>query len=140
MRGFAPQLHEGKVELAMDAAVRGGFKLVEFTMTTPGWADAVANFAKRTDVMMGVGDGAERFDAKKAMDAGSRFIVSPILIPSVVEWCKENTIVCMPGCQTPTELHYAYTLGAPIQKLFPGVAGGPGLGESCLFGVAALEN
>ena len=64
-------LHEGKVELAMDAAVRGGFKLVEFTMTTPGWADAVANFAKRTDVMMGVGTvlsvGRRR---KKAMDAG----------------------------------------------------------------------
>lgn len=118
-------LHEGKVELAMDAAVRGGFKLVEFTMTTPGWADAVANFAKRTDVMMGVGTVLSVDDAKKAMDAGSRFIVSPILIPSVVEWCKENTIVCMPGCQTPTELHYAYTLGAPIQKLFPGVAGGP---------------
>ena len=118
-------LHEGKAELAMDAAVRGGFKVVEFTLTTPGCLDAVSNFAKRTDVMTGVGTVMNVEDAKKAMDAGSRFIVSPILIPEVVEWCKANNIVCMPGCQTPTELHYAYTLGAPIQKLFPGVAGGP---------------
>ena len=118
-------LHEGKAELAMDAAVRGGFKLAEFTLTTPGCLDAVANFAKRTDVLTGVGTVMNVDDAKKAMDAGSRFIVSPVLIPAVVEWCKENNIVCMPGCQTPTELHYAYTLGAPIQKLFPGVAGGP---------------
>ena len=118
-------MHEGKAELAMDAAVRGGFKLAEFTMTTPGWEDAVSNFAKRTDVLTGVGTCLTVADAKRAMDVGSRFIVSPVLIPAIVTWCKENNIVCMPGCQTPTELHYAYTLGAPIQKLFPGVAGGP---------------
>ena len=118
-------MHEGKAELAMDAAVKGGFKLAEFTLTTPGCLDAVSNFAKRTDVLTGCGTVLNVDDAKKAMDAGSRFIVSPVLIPEVVEWCKENNIVCMPGCQTPTELHYAYTLGAPIQKLFPGVAGGP---------------
>jgi len=118
-------MHEGKAELAMDAAVRGGFKLAEFTMTTPGWEDAVSNFAKRTDVLTGVGTCLTVADAKRAMDVGSRFIVSPVLIPAIVTWCKENNIVCMPGCQTPTELHYAYTLGAPIQRLFPGVAGGP---------------
>merc|ERR1711957_300497 len=33
---------------------------------------------------------------------------------------------CAPGCQTPTELVSAYRHGAPLQKLFPGVAGGPG--------------
>ena len=87
--------------------------------------DAVSNFAKRTDVLTGCGTVMNVDDAKKAMDAGSRFIVSPVLIPEVVEWCKENNIVCMQGCQTPTELHYAYTFGALIQKLFPGVAGGP---------------
>lgn len=40
--------------------------------------------------------------------------------------CKERNIVCVPGCQTPTELINAYRAGAPLQKLFPGVAGGPG--------------
>ena len=30
-----------------------------------------------------------------------------------------------PGCQTPTEMIQAFKLGAPIQKLFPGVMGGP---------------
>ena len=64
-------------------------------------------------------------DAKRAMDAGAKFIVSPVIVPEVVQWCAENMIVCAPGCQTPTEMVQAWKLGAPIQKLFPGVMGGP---------------
>ena len=42
---------------AMQAAVDGGFKLIEFTLTTPGCLDSVAEFAAKKDsgVMMGVG-------------------------------------------------------------------------------------
>merc|ERR1712205_16806 len=61
----------------------------------------------------------------RAMDAGAKFIVSPVIVPEVVQWCAENMIVCPPGCQTPSEMVQAWKLGAPIQKLFPGVAGGP---------------
>jgi 2-dehydro-3-deoxyphosphogluconate aldolase/(4S)-4-hydroxy-2-oxoglutarate aldolase len=111
---------------AMTAAVAGGFKLIEFTLTTPGCLDSVAEFASRGgDVMMGVGTVMSVQDAKDAMDAGAKFIVSPVLIPEVVEWCAANKIVCAPGCNTPTEMFQAWKLGAPIQKLFPGVAGGP---------------
>jgi len=35
-----------------------------------------------------------------------------------------NNIVIIPGCQTPTEAYNAYKAGAPVQKIFPGVAGG----------------
>lgn len=116
---------EGAAYNAMDAAVKGGFKLAEFTLTTPGCLDALSRFASRTDVLTGCGTILNIDDAKRAMDAGAKFIVSPVLIPEVVEWCAANKIVCAPGCQTPSELYRAYTLGAPIQKLFPGVAGGP---------------
>ena len=110
---------------AMNAAVDGGFKLVEFTLTTPGCLDSVAEYASRKDVLTGVGTVMTVDDAKRALDAGAQFIVSPVLIPEVVEWCAANKIVCAPGCQTPSEMVQAWKLGAPIQKLFPGVAGGP---------------
>jgi 2-dehydro-3-deoxyphosphogluconate aldolase/(4S)-4-hydroxy-2-oxoglutarate aldolase len=116
---------EGAAYDAMDAAVKGGFRLAEFTLTTPGCLDAVSRFASRTDVLTGCGTILNVDDAKQAMDAGSKFIVSPILVPEVIEWCAANKIVCIPGCTTPSELYRAYTLGAPVQKLFPGVAGGP---------------
>ena len=110
---------------AMNAAVDGGFKLVEFTLTTPGCLDSVSEYASRKDVLTGVGTVMTVDDAKRALDAGAQFIVSPVLIPEVVEWCAANKIVCAPGCQTPSEMVQAWKLGAPIQKLFPGVAGGP---------------
>eukprot|EP00631_Chrysoreinhardia_giraudii_P003372 CAMPEP_0197422536 /NCGR_PEP_ID=MMETSP1170-20131217/16510_1 /TAXON_ID=54406 /ORGANISM="Sarcinochrysis sp, Strain CCMP770" /LENGTH=242 /DNA_ID=CAMNT_0042949879 /DNA_START=6 /DNA_END=734 /DNA_ORIENTATION=+ len=110
---------------AMEAAIAGGFQIAEFTMTTPGCLDTLADFRTKYDgkVMVGCGTVMTTVEAEAAMDAGAEFIISPILIPDVVTWCVDRNIVCVPGCQTPTELHQAHKLGAPIQKVFPGVAG-----------------
>merc|ERR1712048_957362 len=51
--------------------------------------------------------------------------VAPIMMPDVIQWCAVRNIVCIPGCATPTELYNAYLNGSPLQKVFPGVAGGP---------------
>lgn len=113
---------------AMQAAIDGGFKICEFTLTTPSCLDHLADFRQKYDgkVMIGCGTILTPEDAAAAIDAGSEFIITPVMVPDVIEWCKERNIVCVPGCQTPTELVNAYRHGAPLQKLFPGVAGGPG--------------
>ena len=112
---------------AMQAAIDGGFMNAEFTLTTPGCLDLVADFRKKYDgkVMIGCGTIMDIEDAQNALDAGAEFIIMPVLVPEVVTWCRERNIVSIPGCCTPTELYTAYRAGAPIQKLFPGVAGGP---------------
>ena len=111
----------------MQAAIDGGFKIVEFTLTTPDCLDHLSDFRAKYDgdVMVGCGTIMNTGDAERAIDAGSQFIITPVMLPDVIEWCKERNIVCVPGCQTPTELTMAYRHGAPLQKLFPGVAGGP---------------
>ena len=53
------------------------------------------------------------------------YLIPWSMLPDVIEWCRDRNIVCVPGCQTHTELTMAYRHGAPLQKLFPGVAGGP---------------
>ena len=58
-------------------------------------------------------------------DIASHIYYYPCSVLSVIEWCAARNIVSVPGCQTPTELVNAYRHGAPLQKLFPGVAGGP---------------
>lgn len=112
---------------AMQAAIDGGFEICEFTLTTPDCLHHLSNFRQKYDgkVMIGCGTILTIEDAQAAMDAGSEFIITPVMVPDVIEWCKERNIVCVPGCQTPTELVMAYRHGAPLQKLFPGVAGGP---------------
>jgi len=112
---------------AMQAAIDGGFKITEFTLTTPDCLQHLSDFRTKYDgdVMVGCGTILTTEDAEKAVDAGSEFIITPVMLPDVIEWCAARNIVCVPGCQTPTELVNAYRHGAPLQKLFPGVAGGP---------------
>ena len=112
---------------AMQAAIDGGFKICEFTLTTPDCLSHLSDFRTKYDgdVMIGCGTIMNIEDAENAIDAGSEFIITPVMLPDVIEWCAERNIVCVPGCQTPTELLNAYRHGAPLQKLFPGVAGGP---------------
>ena len=109
----------------MQAAIEGGFKIAEFTLTTPGCLDTLADFRAKYDgdVMVGCGTIMNTTDAEAACDAGAEFIITPVLVPEVVEWCVQRDIVIIPGCQTPTEAYNAYKLGAPLQKIFPGVAG-----------------
>jgi len=112
---------------AMQAAIDGGFNIVEFTLTTPGCLDLVADFRKKYDgkIMIGCGTIMDIEDAQNALDAGAEFIVMPVSVPEVIRWCAGRNVVSIPGCTSPTELYAAYRNGAPIQKLFPGVAGGP---------------
>jgi Entner-Doudoroff aldolase len=112
----------------MQAAIDGGFEIVEFTLTTPDCLTHLHNFRTKYDgkVMVGCGTILTVEDAQHAIDAGAEFIITPVMLPDVIEWCKLRNIVSVPGCQTPTELVQAYRHGAPLQKLFPGVAGGPG--------------
>ena len=100
--------------------------LPQFTLTTPGCLDRVSEFRSKLDgkVMVGCGTVMDIDDAKAAMDAGSEFLVAPVMVPEVVTWCRMHNIVIIPGCQTPTEAYNAYKAGAPVQKIFPGVAGG----------------
>lgn len=113
---------------AMQAAIDGGFSICEFTLTTPDCLEHLASFREKYDgkgVMVGCGTILTIADAERAVDAGSEFIITPVMLPDVIGWCRDRHIVCVPGCQTPTELVMAYRAGAPLQKLFPGVAGGP---------------
>jgi|Transcript_9895 2-dehydro-3-deoxyphosphogluconate aldolase/(4S)-4-hydroxy-2-oxoglutarate aldolase len=112
---------------AMQAAIDGGFKIAEFTLTTPDCLDHLSAFREKYegDVMVGCGTILSPEDAANAVDAGAEFIITPVMLPDVIQWCAERNIVCVPGCQTPTEMVNAYRAGAPLQKLFPGVAGGP---------------
>mmetsp|Transcript_36522 Transcript_36522/g.87087 ORF Transcript_36522/g.87087 Transcript_36522/m.87087 type:complete len:256 (-) Transcript_36522:179-946(-) len=113
---------------AMQASIDGGFKIVEFTLTTPDCLQHLSDFRAKYDgdVMVGCGTIMNTTDAENAVDAGAEFIITPVMLPDVIEWCAARNVVVVPGCQTPTEMVTAYRAGAPLQKLFPGVAGGAG--------------
>ena len=110
---------------AMDAAIRGGFRIVEFTLNTPGALERIAEFSRRDDVVVGAGTVLTVEDARDAVRAGASFLVSPVVDTEVIEAASTLGVAAIPGCHTPTEMLAAHRAGAPLQKLFPAPASGP---------------
>ena len=107
-------------EQAMAAAVEGGFKVIEFTLTTPGAMELITQFRAMDDgLIAGAGTVMTPQTADKAVKAGAQFIVSPVFDPAVVKRCGELDVVAIPGTQTPTEMQQAHEAGADFVKLFP---------------------
>ena len=116
---------EGRARLAMDAAVRGGFRAVEVTLTTPGALAIIADLARRTELVVGAGTVLTVEQARAAAGAGARFLVSPVVDEAVIGAAAELGVDSIPGAATPTEMWRAHRAGAPLVKLFPAPAGGP---------------
>ena len=109
---------------AMEAAVRGGFEVIEFTLTTPGAFELIGEFARRPGIVVGAGTVLTTDDADRAVEAGARFLVSPVVDELVIDAAKSLGVAVMPGTHTPTEMLLAHRAGAQLQKLFPA----PGIG------------
>jgi len=117
---------------AMEAAVRGGFRIVEFTLTIPGALDLVEEFARREELIVGAGTVLTADEARSAVKRGARFLVSPVMDPEVIAAGVAAGVAVIPGCHTPTEMLAAHRAGAPLQKLFPAPGIGPAYVRACL--------
>lgn len=110
---------------AMDAAIRGGMRSVEITLTTPGALRIISALAAREDLAVGAGTVLLPAQARAAVEAGARFLVSPVMDLEMIALARELGVPVLPGVHTPTEMIAAHRAGAPLLKLFPGPAGGP---------------
>ena len=117
--------NQEKAALAMEAAIRGGFTILEFTLTIPGAYDLVQDFSRREGMVVGTGTVMDAGQVKKSVDAGARFVVSPVVDEVVIEAAADLGVASMPGTHTPTEMLRAHRAGADLCKLFPAAAGGP---------------
>ncbi len=121
-----------KAARAMEAAVRGGFRIIEFTLTIPGVYELVQDFARRADLVVGTGTVMDADDVRRSVDAGARFVVAPVVDEVVIEAAADLGVASMPGTHTPTEMLRAHRAGASLCKLFPAPAGGPAWARSVL--------
>ena len=120
------------VQPAMEAAVAGGFRIVEFTLNTPGALEMIERFSARDDLIVGAGTVIEPDDADDAVRAGAKFLVSPVVDDAVIDRARTLGVASMPGTQTPTEMLRAWRSGATLQKVFPAPADGPAFARACL--------
>ena len=115
------------------AAVRGGFEAVEVTLNTPGATDAIAQVAGQVDAIVGAGTITAAEQVKEVYDAGAEFVVTPIVVPEVVDAAHELSVPVIMGAATPTEIFTARSAGADWVKVFPAEdLGGPAYIENVL--------
>lgn len=116
-----------KLRAVFDALAEGGVRAIEVTMTVPGAIGLIGQLAASlpAGIVLGAGTVVDATTARAVIDAGARFIVSPVFRRDVVGVCLERGIVSAPGCFSPTEILDAHEMGADVVKVFPATALGP---------------
>lgn len=71
------------------------------------------------DMQIGAGGLYRAPDVRSAIAAGARFISSFGYLPEAAEVCREQEILYIPGCVTPTEITAALSGGADLIKFTP---------------------
>ena len=57
--------------------------------------------------------------ARRAVDAGAKFLVSPGFNPSVVQFCIANGVPVIPGINSPSQIERGIEMGVSVLKFFP---------------------
>jgi len=117
--------NQEKAAKAMDAAIRGGFRIIEFTLTIPGAYELIQDYSRREGLIVGAGTVLDDEQARRSVEAGAGFLVSPVVGENVIRTAAELGVASMPGTHTATEMLQAHQAGATLCKLFPAPAGGP---------------
>lgn len=130
--------------LTLEACYRGGVRVFEFTNRG---AAALENFSllkqirdkQFPDLALGIGSILNAEAAQKFIEAGTDFVVAPILNEATAQACAQSDTPWVPGCGTLTEIVRGVELGAPLVKLFPGSVLGPGFVKAALGPVPGLK-
>lgn len=117
-----------RAELAVplvDALRQGGLSIVEVTFRTPAAADSIESIRRnRPDVFVGAGTVLDLETARKSVELGVHFAVTPGFNPVVVDYFRANNVPIIPGVSTPTEIDMALNAGLKLLKFFPAEASG----------------
>ena len=111
----------------VEALAAGGVRALEITMTVPGAVEHIRQVAKTLPAgfVLGAGTVVDAETANRVIDAGARFVVSPVFRRDVITACHSRDVAVTPGCFTPTEILDAWDAGADIVKVFPATTLGP---------------
>jgi 2-dehydro-3-deoxyphosphogluconate aldolase/(4S)-4-hydroxy-2-oxoglutarate aldolase len=109
-------------ERVAHAAIEGGIRALEITLSIPGAVDLVHRLAAQyaaKRVAVGAGTVLDGQAAYECIRAGATFLVSPQLNPEMIRVANRYQVPTISGAFTPTEILESAEAGADIVKLFP---------------------
>jgi 2-dehydro-3-deoxyphosphogluconate aldolase/(4S)-4-hydroxy-2-oxoglutarate aldolase len=109
------------------ALLAGGIRAIEITFSTPNAPEAIRNVISEFGdaALVGVGTVINEEQCHAALDAGAKFVVTPILRTSLIAPVHKADRAIMVGAYSPTEAQTAYEAGADMVKIFPADGLGP---------------
>ena len=109
-----------ETEKTLSALRAGGVNCAEITFRTACAEEAIKLAVKLfPDMNIGAGTVINEDQAKRAVSAGAKFIVSPGFSEKVALYARKQGVSYYPGCVTPTEIMQALELGITTVKFFP---------------------
>lgn len=99
--------------------LRNDVPFIEVTFRSNLALEAINKLSKSGKLIVGAGTVRTLEEAKKAIENGASFIVSPAVIPEVIEYCIENKVPVFPGTATPTDIQKVVSYGLNVVKYFP---------------------
>jgi len=122
LRGHDPR----QVERAARVLAESGIAFIEVTCTVPDAMAVIERLRDLENAVVGCGTVISVVQARSALNAGARFLVSPACIPELVAAARQVEVPCVLGGLSPTEILRAWEAGATQVKVFPvGRVGGP---------------
>jgi 2-dehydro-3-deoxyphosphogluconate aldolase / (4S)-4-hydroxy-2-oxoglutarate aldolase len=108
-----------------ETLVQSGIRALELTFTTPGAVDHLRAASSTDAAVLGMGTVLSADQARAAIDAGAKFLVTPGIRADVARVAADTATPVIMGALTPTEVLTAFDLGAAAVKIFPASALGP---------------
>ncbi|MGB7473437.1 bifunctional 4-hydroxy-2-oxoglutarate aldolase/2-dehydro-3-deoxy-phosphogluconate aldolase [Trichococcus sp.] len=99
--------------------VKNEVRFIEVTFRSNLALDAMKKLAQSGELIVGAGTVRTLKEAKDAVENGAKFIVSPAIVPDVIEYCIKNDIPVFPGTATPGDIQRATEYGIKVVKFFP---------------------
>ncbi|WP_390134661.1 bifunctional 4-hydroxy-2-oxoglutarate aldolase/2-dehydro-3-deoxy-phosphogluconate aldolase [Bifidobacterium apicola] len=107
------------------ALASGGVPIAEVTFRSAAALDGMRAIHDQVPEVTLVAGTVHTVDqARQAVEAGCKGIVSPAFSDAVVDWCMGSRIPVLPGTATPSDIEKAYDLGLRFTKFFPAEAYG----------------
>ena len=98
----------------------GGLACAEVTFRTDAAEESIRIMSQQfPEMLVGAGTVLTTEQVNRAIDAGAKFIVSPGLNPTIVDYCIKRNIPILPGCSTPSDVEVALEYGLNVVKFFP---------------------
>ena len=93
VRTSTPELASTAIEWLNEA----GLRTFEITMTIPGAVDLITQYSSKDEILIGAGTVTSEDQAKRCLDAGARYLVSPCIVPQLPEISHQRGVPCFLG-------------------------------------------